>query len=112
VPSLLISNSNTPLDRKLIQRNTGRLLLIRQYLNLNTGDSENLMDPPEFFWSHAKIEIYFNQMVKNLEINQRLRNLNTKLDYSLHLQATLQEMESTKVSHRLEWIIIALIAAE
>lgn len=93
----------------MIQKNTGRLLLIRQYLNLR---NENLMDAPEIFWSHSDIEKFFKQMVRNLEIDPRLRNLNTKLDYSLQVQATLQEMESTKVSHRLEWIIIALIAAE
>merc|ERR1712093_58602 len=109
VPSLLISNSSAPLKRKTIQKNTGRLLLIRQYLNLR---NENLMDAPEIFWSHSDIEKYFKQIVRNLEIDPRLRNLNTKLDYSLQVQATLQEMESTKVSHRLEWIIIALIAAE
>ena len=51
-------------------------------------------------------------MTTALDVELRMRNLRTKLDYSLELQDTLLDLNSTKVSHRLEWIIIVLIAIE
>lgn len=38
-------------------------------------------------------------MIKALEVPLRLKNLNVKLDYSLQIQSTLQELESTVRAH-------------
>lgn len=53
VPAALSSGSDAPLHKRDIVRNTGNLLLIRQGLNLN---EQNLIDPPEMFWSNAPLE--------------------------------------------------------
>lgn len=60
----------------------------------------------------AAHKVWFKQMTTALDVELRMRNLRTKLDYSLELQDTLLDLNSTKVSHRLEWIIIVLIAIE
>lgn len=40
------------------------------------------------------------------------RILNQKVDYAFNLQHTLLDLLTAKTSHRLEWIIIILIASE
>lgn len=109
IPAILAQGSEGPLRKKDIVRITGNLLKIRQYLYLN---DENLIDMPEMFWSSPELEVWFKQMTTALDVELRMRNLRTKLDYSLELQDTLLDLNSTKVSHRLEWIIIVLIAIE
>ena len=92
IPAALTSGSSEPLKRKDIIKNTGHLLRLRQYLNLN---EENLLDPPEMFWTNAGYEKCYEQMIRALEVKTRLENLNQKLDYTLHMQNTLQDLETS-----------------
>lgn len=80
------------MKKKDILKNTGNLLRIRQHIYLQ---EENLIDPPEMFWSNASLEIWFKEMARALDVDLRMRNLKTKVDYSLELQNTLLELNST-----------------
>ena len=92
IPTALSIGSSAHLKKRDIVRNTGNLLLIRQYLNLK---DENLIDVPEMFWDQPALETWYLQTTKALEVPLRLKNLNIKLDYSLDLQRYLHELEST-----------------
>lgn len=54
----------------------------------------------------------YNLVCTALACEKRLGVLNTRIDYAQKLQSTLLELTSIKTSHRLEWIIIILIAIE
>lgn len=53
IPNALSSGDEGPLKKKDILKNTGNLLRIRQHIYLQ---EENLIDPPEMFWSNASLE--------------------------------------------------------
>lgn len=53
IPDALSSGDERPLKKKDILKNTGNLLRIRQHIYLQ---EENLIDPPEMFWSNASLE--------------------------------------------------------
>lgn len=92
IPNALSAGDEGPLKKKDILKNTGNLLRIRQHIYLQ---EENLIDPPEMFWSNASLEIWFKEMARALDVDLRMRNLKTKVDYSLELQNTLLELNST-----------------
>lgn len=81
----------------------------RQALNL---DDTNLLDEPEFLWDSPQLHQHFEGICSALEFDARLRVLNQRVDYAFQLQQSLMEILNTKTSHRLEWIIIVLIAME
>lgn len=45
---------------------------------------------------------WFKEMARALDIDLRMRNLKTKVDYSLELQNTLLELNSTVSSMRVQ----------
>jgi hypothetical protein len=118
IPNALSSGDEGPLKKKDILKNTGNLLRIRQHIYLQ---EENLIDPPEMFWANASLEskpcggctrstgcwkteipfpsplstVWFHQMSRALDVDLRMRNLKTKVDYSLELQNTLLDLNST-----------------
>jgi uncharacterized Rmd1/YagE family protein len=47
------------------------------------------------FWSNASLEIWFKEMARALDVDLRMKNLKTKIDYNLELQNTLLELNST-----------------
>jgi uncharacterized Rmd1/YagE family protein len=98
------------LSRHEIVARFGYLLNIRQQLNLTES---NLLDPPELLWETGDAtEKLYERMCRTLDLQERLDILNKKLDYAENLQETLMELENSTKSHRLEWIIIWLIAIE
>ncbi|SCV70410.1 BQ2448_1804 [Microbotryum intermedium] len=109
IPKLLESGSEAPVRKTDIIKRVGTLHGFRQKLNL---EDENLLDEPEFLWDDEKLHRYYTSVCKALEFDSRLRNLNDRVDYAFQLQSTLMELLNTKTSHRLEWIIIVLIAFE
>ncbi|SGZ25870.1 BQ5605_C024g09787 [Microbotryum silenes-dioicae] len=133
IPKLLESGSEAPVRKTDIIKRVGTLHGFRQKLNL---EDENLLDEPEFLWDDEKLHGYYTSVCKALEFDSRLRNLNDRVDYAFQLQSeclegsdacglcnsnllatgsttgTLMELLNTKTSHRLEWIIILLIAFE
>lgn len=110
VPALLKSGNDSPLNKNEIIARYGELLELRQGLSLK---EENLIDLPEWFWEDTGAEErHFKKVLKEFDFERRLRVLNDKLSMAIELQGRLFEFSNSKYSHRLEWIIILLIAFE
>ncbi|KAI1768437.1 hypothetical protein GGR53DRAFT_478109 [Hypoxylon sp. FL1150] len=98
------------LKRSSVLKMTGQLLSLRSQLNHYSDITDQL---PDMFWdSESNLENYYNQISTVLDIRQRIGILNRKIDYGFENVSVLREMVSEKLGHRLEWIIIALIAVE
>ncbi|GAA5973188.1 hypothetical protein JCM11641_006312 [Rhodosporidiobolus odoratus] len=109
IPKLLQSGSEAPVKKTDIIKRVGTLHSFRQKLNL---EDENLLDEPEFLWEDAELHGHYTAVCKALEFESRLTTLNDRVDYAFSLQTTLMELLNAQTSHRLEWIIILLIAFE
>ncbi|MBW0491604.1 hypothetical protein O181_031319 [Austropuccinia psidii MF-1] len=110
VPQMLKSGNDSPLNKSEIVARYGELLELRQGLSLN---EENLLDLPEWFWEDTGAEeLHFKKILKEFDFERRLRVLNDKLGMAIELQGRLFEFVNSKYSHRLEWVIIILIAFE
>ncbi|OTA52923.1 hypothetical protein K449DRAFT_390625 [Hypoxylon sp. EC38] len=98
------------LKRSSVLKMTGQLLSLRSQLNHYSDITDQL---PDMFWdSESNLENYYNQISTVLDIRQRISILNKKIDYGFENASVLREMVSEKYGHRLEWIIIFLIAIE
>ncbi|BGP25871.1 hypothetical protein Rt10032_c06g2725 [Rhodotorula toruloides] len=109
IPKLLETGSEAPVKKTDIIKRFGTLHSFRQKLNL---EDENLLDEPEFLWEDGDLHGHYTSICKALEFENRLKTLNDRVDYAFSLQTTLMELLNARVSHRLEWIIIILIAFE
>ncbi|KAM0755430.1 hypothetical protein T439DRAFT_344604 [Meredithblackwellia eburnea MCA 4105] len=109
IPALLESGSESPVKKEDIIKRFGTLHGFRQKLNL---EDEGLLDEPEFLWEDEGLHAHHDAICKALEFDTRLETLNQRVDYAFQLQSTLMDLLNTKTSHRLEWIIILLIAFE
>ncbi|GAA5961323.1 hypothetical protein JCM3765_004374 [Sporobolomyces pararoseus] len=109
IPKLLQSGSESPVKKTDIIKRVGTLHQFRQKLNL---EDENLLDEPEFLWEDAALHGLYSSVCSALEFETRLTTLNDRVDYAFSLQTTLMELLNAQTSHRLEWIIIILIAFE
>ncbi|WP_188149804.1 RMD1 family protein [Teredinibacter waterburyi] len=72
----------------------------------------DLLDTPEFFWEYPEVEDYYTKMISYLDVPQRLRLIQQKLDTLNDLMAMLGDEQKHRHSSFLEWIIIWLIAIE
>ncbi|OAV86183.1 hypothetical protein PTTG_05552 [Puccinia triticina 1-1 BBBD Race 1] len=110
VPAKLKAGNDSPLNKHEIIARYGELLELRQGLSLK---EENLIDLPEWFWEDTGAEErHFKKVLREFDFERRLRVLNDKLSMAIELQGRLFEFSNSKYSHRLEWIIIILIAFE
>ncbi|KAI0775202.1 hypothetical protein BD413DRAFT_471426 [Trametes elegans] len=109
LPQALQKTGKPGLGRRALVMKLGELLRFRQGLNLN---SENFSDTPDFYWSEPVLEAYFNSLSNALEIRSRTRSVNDKITYAAEMQSVLRELLTETSAHRMELIIIALIAVE
>ena len=109
IPEVLAAGRPLGLNRREIMQKMGQLLKYRQHLNLN---SENFLDLPDYYWSKPILEVYYTSISRNLDIRQRLAILNEKIGYASEVVAVLKQHLAEATSHKLEWIIIILIAVE
>lgn len=83
-------------------------------LNVRSAVLANLTlfeSPPET-WESETLALLDNQLYDHFDIDERTSAINQKLDYLNDINATLMDILNTRKSHRLEWIIIILIAIE
>jgi required for meiotic nuclear division protein 1 len=110
VARTLAGGSELPQDHKTVLKYLGEILGLRSQLN---HYSELTDDLPDIFWDkESKIENYYNNISRILDVNPRIRQLNARIDYAYETVSVMREMSSEKRGHRLEWIIIVLIAVE
>ncbi|KAH9945180.1 uncharacterized protein BXZ73DRAFT_38973 [Epithele typhae] len=108
LPRALQKTGKPGLGRKQLVMKLGELLRFRQGLNLNR---ENFSDTPDFYWSEPVLEGYFNTLSNALEMRARIRSVNDKITYAAEASNPSELLTETS-AHRMELIIIALIAVE
>ncbi|KAK4687864.1 required for meiotic nuclear division protein 1, partial [Tremellales sp. Uapishka_1] len=98
-----------PMGRKEVIRKIGELMTLRMAVNTRGGGLE---ETPEFYWSEPELEEYFDSVATEFEIKERIDAINKKIDYAQEVQSTLRALLTEASGHRMELIIIALIAVE
>ncbi|WFD27040.1 hypothetical protein MNAN1_002034 [Malassezia nana] len=109
MPEQLEQNGKVPLPRRALIRKMGTLLRLRQHLNL---DHDNFLDDPELYWDNSHMEALYRHTCEALDIKPRIESLNAKLNHCEHLLEVLRALLTEESSHRMELIIIYLIAFE
>ncbi|OCF40337.1 cytoplasmic protein [Kwoniella heveanensis CBS 569] len=109
LPRALEKHGRQPLARKEVIRKMGELMTLRMAVNTSGG---GLDDTPEFYWSEPELESYFDSVASEFEIKERIDAFNKKLDYAQEVQSTLRALLTESSAHRMEIIIILLIAVE
>lgn len=109
LPRALEKFGAQPLGRREVIRKIGEIMTLRMAVNTRGGGLE---ETPEFFWSEPELEDYFDSVAKEFEIKERVDLLNKKIDYAQEIQNTLRALLTEASGHRMELIIIALIAVE
>jgi uncharacterized Rmd1/YagE family protein len=109
LPDNLSKYGEPMLKRRELIKKLGDLMKFRQGINLNR---ENYADTPDFYWAEPVLEGYFNAISDALEIKARTASLNSKITYAAEVQSVLRELLAEASTHKLELIIIALIAVE
>jgi uncharacterized Rmd1/YagE family protein len=112
IPSSLAQGRKPRFGRAFILRKTGELLHIRAQLNLYSELTDAL---PDMLWDSPHelgLEGYYEALGRELDVGQRIRVLNERMDYASEIAAVLRERLGEKHSHLLEWIIIWLIMVE
>jgi len=89
-------------------KKTGEILALRHLINL----SSDLLDTPDFYWDREVLEGLFNATCGHLALRKRTSVVNEKISHCLELIEIIKNQRSNDQGHRLEKIIIALIAIE
>lgn len=84
-------------------------MALRMAVNTSGG---GLDETPEFYWSEPALEEYFDTITSEFEIKERIETINKKIDYAQEVQTTLRALLTEASGHRMEVIIIVLIAVE
>ncbi|KAG7089593.1 hypothetical protein E1B28_011260 [Marasmius oreades] len=109
LPHSLEETSKPGMGRKQLIMKLGQLMKFRQGLNLN---KENFSDVPDFYWEEPELERHFKAMSDALEVNHRTDSVNDKITYAAEVQSVLRQLLTESSTHRMELVIIALIAVE
>ncbi|KZT73697.1 hypothetical protein DAEQUDRAFT_684056 [Daedalea quercina L-15889] len=109
LPDALQRTGKPGMSRQQLVMKLGELLKFRQGLNLNR---ENFSDTPDFYWAEPVLENYFKTLSAALEMKSRTQSVNDKITYAAEMQSVLRELLTETSAHRMELIIIALIAVE
>ena len=108
LPKDLATRGRIRLSRRDISRKIGEIYIERTSINLHT----EILDIPEFFWEHPKLETYYRRTSHYLDINGRTDILNKRLGVLHELFEILSNELDHQHSSRLEWTIIILILIE
>ncbi|ROW09914.1 hypothetical protein VPNG_06332 [Cytospora leucostoma] len=98
--------------KKFILQRTGELLNLRSQLNLYSELTDSL---PDMFWdqsSELRLENNYDQVGRALDVLDRIKLLNQRMDYAQEMATVMREMSDSDHSAYLEKIIIVLIMIE
>ncbi|KAF9223379.1 hypothetical protein BS17DRAFT_781765 [Gyrodon lividus] len=109
LPHSLEKTGKPGLGREALIKKLGALMKFRQGLNLNR---ENFSDTPDLYWTEPELESFFKLMTAALEVKARTNSVNEKITYATEVQSTLRQLLTESSAHRMELVIIALIAVE
>jgi len=96
------------MTRAAVLQKTGELFALKHLINLRS----NLLDTPDFYWDHEKLEKLFIHTSGYFSVQRRTKVMNEKLNHCVEL-AELVSFNLNDAHHiRLEWMIIVLIMVE
>merc|ERR1712226_163315 len=104
----LKSRATVKLSHEEVLQKTGEILALRHLINL----SSDLLDTPDFYWDREHLEDLFLATCAHLAVKKRTQVVNEKLSHCLEVMEMISNHLNTEQGHRLEWIIIVLIAIE
>ena len=108
IPKELSRRGKINLSNKNIAKLRGELFLIKSDINLGF----ELLDTPNYFWEHPNEVVYYNEMSNYLELNQRIKILNKKINVVSEILSMLSDEQKHQDSSFLERVIIFLILIE
>lgn len=109
IPQQLSATGKVALSRKAIAQLMGRTLNLRSSVQL----SRFALTVPDFFWSAADaLQALYNRVRQYLELDERVEVLSTRFDLLVSVLELARQAEDARHAHRLEWIVIWLIAVE
>ncbi|KAK1924181.1 putative cytoplasm protein [Papiliotrema laurentii] len=109
LPRALEKTGAQPMGRREVIRKLGELMTLRMAVNTKGGGLE---DTPEIYWSEPELESYFDSITTEFEMKERIETFNKKIDYAQEIQSNLRALLTEASAHRMEVIIILLIAVE
>ncbi|KAA8496660.1 Sporulation protein RMD1 [Porphyridium purpureum] len=95
-------------DRELLMM-SGELYTYSAYINLQT---DVLDEVPAWFWDNISFEPVYERAHKYLDCKARVTVLNKRLSVIESMYALFRDERHISYGHRLEWIVIWLIAVE
>lgn len=104
----LSSGGKIQLSRAGMRRIVGEILAVKGDLNVTS----NFSYQPKFFWQHPNLESYFSLLERYLDIAKRKEAMNQQLDVLNEIFNMFTTYLEEKHAHKLEIIIIVLIAIE
>jgi len=81
---------------------------ILHVLHRMTGRAE-IQEKPELLWDHTELERFYHQFDQELDIRERGRALNRKLELLADTTEIVLNMDQASSTHRVEWYITLLI---
>ncbi|KAE8260519.1 hypothetical protein A4X13_0g257 [Tilletia indica] len=109
IPRELERTGRVPLGRKEVIKRMGKLLRLRLEANLDV--EESFLDD-NAFWENERLQHHYESICRALDIDRRFKAFNEKLDHVESLLSTLRALLTESSTHRMELIIIILIAIE
>jgi len=106
-PLELASKGEISLTRVEIFKKMGELWLQKNEVNLHS----DILDTPEFFFENPALLPLFEATIDYLDVEQRVRVLNSRLDVVGDMFNLLNEEVHAQHGTRLEWILIWVIIA-
>eukprot|EP01061_Rhynchopus_euleeides_P011770 TRINITY_DN21339_c0_g2_i1.p1 TRINITY_DN21339_c0_g2~~TRINITY_DN21339_c0_g2_i1.p1 ORF type:complete len:360 (+),score=150.26 TRINITY_DN21339_c0_g2_i1:387-1466(+) len=109
MPLMMLPESTFTLpSSEQLCRLRGELFLHRMDINLHT----DMLDTPEYFWTHTDLEPPYLRTRKYMEITNRVTVLNKRIEVVQELFGIVGEEIQTRVGNSLEWYIIWLLFAD
>ncbi|KAJ0406644.1 hypothetical protein P43SY_009755 [Pythium insidiosum] len=108
IPFNLATTGSMQYSQKDISKLIGQLFIELADVNLHS----DILDEPDFLWEHDEYEPLHKKMLKYLDVTNRVKILNKRLDILRELVEVLNQELAQKHGAKLEWIIIWLLVAE
>ncbi|MDP3559615.1 MAG: RMD1 family protein [Legionellaceae bacterium] len=105
---ILANRSSVHIHRTKIREVIGEILATKSEMNLIS----NFLYHPKYFWQHPTLEEYYTMLERYLHIQRRVNAINHRLDTINDIFDMLNDYLENRHAHRLEIIIIFLIAIE
>ncbi|KAI9008165.1 hypothetical protein BC832DRAFT_553264 [Gaertneriomyces semiglobifer] len=105
LPRMMARYGDIHMTRRDVMKIVGKLFRLRVDVNLIS----NVLDTPELFWSEPELEGLYNAIRGYLEISQRAKLLNSRVQIVSDLLGTLTAHMNSNEAAYITWIIIVLI---